>query len=198
VEVEGFGMLRRLTTRKRYGHISGMALLTVTSTYSLDLETIGLLERVAERWRVSKSEALRRTVRTAATETAADAGDALDALHALQGSRRLTIEHLRQTFTHTEISYTIDPCLLAQDLPYPILYFAAARFVLASILLEETGLPLLCIDVDAVANQPIWEAYESWRAQGDVGLMFHDKAKVPWRRILASAVGLNATTAGNF
>ena len=63
-------------------------------------------------------------------------------------------------------------------------------------LLAETGSPVLCVDVDAMANQPVWEAYESWRAKGDVGLIFRDKAKHPWRKILASAVGINASEGG--
>ena len=47
-----------------------MAIPKIKSTYSLDQDTIGLLERVARRWGVSKSEALRRAIRAAAaTET---------------------------------------------------------------------------------------------------------------------------------
>lgn len=106
------------------------------------------------------------------------------------------IERLKQGFAYAEVSYTIDPCTLAKDQPYPIMYYASARFLLASILLEETGSPVLCVDVDAMANQPVWEAYESWRAKGDVGLIFRDKAKLPWRKILASAVGFNASEGG--
>lgn len=106
------------------------------------------------------------------------------------------IERLRLAFTHIELSYTVDPCLLAKDQPYPIMYYASARFLMASLILEEVGSPVLCIDVDAMANQPVWLAYESWRAKGDVGLIFRDKAKLPWRRILASAVGFNATAGG--
>jgi hypothetical protein len=36
------------------------------ATYSLDVDTTRILERVAERWGVSKSEALRRAIRSAA------------------------------------------------------------------------------------------------------------------------------------
>ena len=67
-----------------------MALPTVKSTYSLDLETRALLERTAARWRVSKSEALRRAIRAAATEAAMDSDDAVRALDDLQGSLQLT------------------------------------------------------------------------------------------------------------
>jgi len=106
------------------------------------------------------------------------------------------IERLRQGFRYAKVSYTIDPCLLTKEQPYPIMYYASARFLLASILLEETGSPVLCVDVDAMANQPVWEAYESWRAKADVGLIFRNKSKLPWRKILASAVGINASEGG--
>lgn len=39
-----------------------MAIPKIKATYSLDLETVGALERVARRWGVSKSEALRRAI----------------------------------------------------------------------------------------------------------------------------------------
>lgn len=44
-----------------------MATSKVKATYSLDRETMRVLERVAERWGVSKSEALRRAIRAAAS-----------------------------------------------------------------------------------------------------------------------------------
>jgi hypothetical protein len=43
-----------------------MAIPKIKATYSLDEGTVRLLERVAERWGVSKSEALRRAIRSAA------------------------------------------------------------------------------------------------------------------------------------
>ena len=42
-----------------------MAIPKVKDTYSLDVETIRRLEQVAERWGVSKSEALRRAIHAA-------------------------------------------------------------------------------------------------------------------------------------
>jgi hypothetical protein len=39
-----------------------MATTTVKSTYSLDVDTVRELDAVARRWRVSKSEALRRAI----------------------------------------------------------------------------------------------------------------------------------------
>lgn len=44
----------------------------VKSTYVLDLDTAGQLDRLAREWHVSKSEALRRVIRSAAATSAPD------------------------------------------------------------------------------------------------------------------------------
>jgi hypothetical protein len=63
-----------------------MASPSIKATYSLDPETVRLLERTARRWGVSKSEALRRAIRAAANPTAPDEGEALlDRLHDAAG-----------------------------------------------------------------------------------------------------------------
>ena len=49
-----------------------MAIPVVKSTYVLDLETAESLNRLARDWQVSKSEALRRVIRSAATAYAPD------------------------------------------------------------------------------------------------------------------------------
>jgi hypothetical protein len=49
-----------------------MATTTVRSTYALDPETVALLQRLAQQWAVSKSEALRRAIRAAAERAAPD------------------------------------------------------------------------------------------------------------------------------
>ena len=65
-----------------------MAITTIKSTYSLDVESVRTLERLAQRWNVPKSEVLRRAIRLAAA--AGDPGDdaALSALDRLQASLR--------------------------------------------------------------------------------------------------------------
>jgi phage terminase small subunit len=68
-----------------------MATQTVKTTYSLDIKTVRALEGLAQRWRVSKSEALRRAIQASAEREPADAGrDALRALDELQRSLGLT------------------------------------------------------------------------------------------------------------
>ncbi|MDE2873874.1 MAG: ribbon-helix-helix protein, CopG family [Gemmatimonadota bacterium] len=62
-----------------------MAITTIKSTYSLDVDSVRTLKALAERWNVSKSEVIRRALRTAVM-----AGDdthhevALEALTRLQ------------------------------------------------------------------------------------------------------------------
>ena len=67
-----------------------MAITTIRSTYALDVETVQTLERIAQRWKVSKSEALRRAIRAAAADDRTSANDALAALDRLQRSLKLT------------------------------------------------------------------------------------------------------------
>jgi predicted transcriptional regulator len=66
-----------------------MATSKIKSTYSLDVETVRQLEDMARRWNVSKSEVLRRAIRSAAELESPDQ-DALDALDRLQRSMNLT------------------------------------------------------------------------------------------------------------
>jgi hypothetical protein len=62
-----------------------MAKMTVRSTFALDPGTVDALARLARRWNVSKSEALRRVVNAASLVEALDeASDALAALDELQ------------------------------------------------------------------------------------------------------------------
>ena len=70
--------------------LSDMAIPSIKATYALDVDTVRTLERMARRWRVSKSEALRRAIRIAAEDAASERPDALSALDALQGALDLT------------------------------------------------------------------------------------------------------------
>lgn len=65
-----------------------MAITSIKSTYSLDVESVRALEALAERWSVSKSEVLRRAIRIAANEEIPTQNAALDALDRLQSSLR--------------------------------------------------------------------------------------------------------------
>ena len=63
-----------------------MAVTSIKSTYSLDVETVRTLESLARRWNVSKSEVLRRAIRAAAGEQSPRARKKLEALDRLQAS----------------------------------------------------------------------------------------------------------------
>ena len=67
----------------------GMAVTSIKSTYALDVDSVRALERMARRWGVSKSEALRRAIRTASSD-AGPADDTLVALDAVQQALRLS------------------------------------------------------------------------------------------------------------
>jgi hypothetical protein len=67
-----------------------MATQTIRSTYVMDVETMRALERIARRWKVSRSEALRRAIRAAVDQPPFEARDALRALDELQRSLKLT------------------------------------------------------------------------------------------------------------
>lgn len=66
-----------------------MATPTIKSTYSLDVETVRTLEALAQRWNVSKSKALQRSILAAAKQQPPADQEALNALDRLQSSLRL-------------------------------------------------------------------------------------------------------------
>jgi hypothetical protein len=69
-----------------WSYSGNMARVTIRSTYALDVDTVRALEDVARRWRVSKSEALRRAIRAVAGRDSSSSNPALDALDELQRS----------------------------------------------------------------------------------------------------------------
>ncbi len=68
-----------------------MAIMTIKSTYALDAGTVRTLEQLARRWRVSKSEALRRAIGAAAGQAPPQAAGALKVLDRLQRDLDLTV-----------------------------------------------------------------------------------------------------------
>lgn len=67
-----------------------MATAKIKTTYSLDVDVVRILEEMARRWQVSKSEALGRAIRIAANETPTGASEAERALDALQSAVALS------------------------------------------------------------------------------------------------------------
>lgn len=69
--------------------------MTVRGTYALDIDTVRKLEELARKWGVSKSEALRRSIQSAASNQV-PVNDRLQAFHALQHSLGLTKSQARE------------------------------------------------------------------------------------------------------
>ena len=67
-----------------------MARTTIKSTYSPDVETVQALESMARRLEITKSEALRRAIRSAASSVLAAPGREIAALEELQRSLGLS------------------------------------------------------------------------------------------------------------
>jgi hypothetical protein len=77
--------------RVSYGHtILDMARVTIRATYALDVETVRALENMATRLGISKSEALRRAIQSAAGEVPSAGARTGAALDDLQRSLGLT------------------------------------------------------------------------------------------------------------
>jgi ribbon-helix-helix CopG family protein len=73
-----------------------MARTTVKSTYALDVETVRDLEEMARRWKVSKSEALRRAIRAAKLAPASQAVEKAATLDELQRALHLSPDAARR------------------------------------------------------------------------------------------------------
>ena len=67
-----------------------MARTSVKATYALDVATVEALEKMAQRWAVSKSEALRRAIHAAAAAEVPDSRQHLDRLDRLQQALALS------------------------------------------------------------------------------------------------------------
>jgi len=106
------------------------------------------------------------------------------------------ISRLGEKLRFVRLSWTVDACGLAQGMHYPSIYFTSARFLCAAMLVEHLSAPILCIDVDGIARRPVWPAYRQIANGGDFGLILRPRAHKPWRKVLASATGFNATEPG--
>lgn len=85
-----------LTCRESMAILSRMAGEKIKATYSLDVETVRDLERMAKQLKISKSAALRRAIRLAAGFETRAGEDQLSALEELQQSLDLAPEDLRE------------------------------------------------------------------------------------------------------
>ncbi|NTG84841.1 glycosyltransferase family 77 protein [Rhizobium rhizogenes] len=114
-------------------------------------------------------------------------------LHLLEPSKAILDEatQLRATLKHVQLTFTVDSCVLADRLAYRTVYYTAARFLLAPILLNEGVERLLIIDVDAVMNKSPWQFFSDKAAFRSGGFIFRPEKRKHWYRVLASAVFFN-------
>lgn len=114
-------------------------------------------------------------------------------LHLLQPSAEVIekVAELSRTLKFAMLSYTIDPCVLARQMKHPAIYWTAARFLLAPVLLEHNVKRLLIIDIDSVMKLDPWSLFSANTKSG--AFIFRRTEVRPWRRILASAVLYNGT-----
>lgn len=127
-------------------------------------------------------------------------GQAQDVHLHLARPRPETLEHVRRLqagLRHVRLTCTWDDGSLGQRLPFRTVYLTAMRFLVADRILARTGRPLLCLDVDAIAVQPLGPAIASLIASGgDVQLIRRPEKKAITQKILAAAVGVQPTAAG--
>ena len=92
-----------------------MAVTTIKSTYSLDVESVRALEALARHWKVSKSEVLRRALRIAAREAGPgkSATRSLDKLQATLRERSLNLARWARDVDHERHA-------AARRLPFPL------------------------------------------------------------------------------
>ena len=91
-----------------------MAITTIKSTYSLDVESVRMLEALARHWKVSKSEVLRRALRIAAGEggPGKTATGSLDRLQDSLQKRKVNVTQWEQDVKHERRA-------TARRLPFP-------------------------------------------------------------------------------
>ena len=87
---DGWTMAKIVDFRPIRPYRNGMALPAVKTTYSMDQETIRLLDQLADKWGESRSGALRRAIRDAASAAGVN-----DRLAALDACRRVSALHPR-------------------------------------------------------------------------------------------------------
>lgn len=95
-EVIWFRVYLFIDNIKVWPYLCSMAVTSIKTTYSLDVETVEKLAELARRWNVSKSAALRRAIRAATKIAPPRAEDAIRALEELQESLDLSKDLARR------------------------------------------------------------------------------------------------------
>lgn len=97
-------------------------------------------------------------------------------------------EALRKSYANVRLSYTIDSCTDIHSSNPTGIYYTAARFILAPLLLERGVKRLFIIDVDSVMNKSPWPIIDNMPEDTSAGFVFRPEKRRLWQKILANAV----------
>lgn len=106
-----------------------------------------------------------------------------------------TIAHARrlsERLSVVRLTFTVDPCVLAEKLPYRTIYFAASRFLVAPLVQASAGGAIFATDIDSLAMRPVWQDYQEEARKADVLLYRRPEMSRREWKVLASAVGVGA------
>ncbi len=98
------------------------------------------------------------------------------------------VKLLQRRHPLVRVSFTIDPCKFADGLPFRNVYYTAARFILAPILLNRGVRRLLIIDINSIMKNSPWPFFDGHRSDQIGAYIFRSRQWKPWKKILASAV----------
>jgi hypothetical protein len=116
-------------------------------------------------------------------------------IHLLEPSEEVVqqAEALKRTLKIVALTFTVDRCVLADSLAHRPIYYTAARFLLAPLILKQGAKRLLIIDVDAVMNSAPWPLFGPDSVATSGGFIFRPGMRRPWYKVLASAVFFNGS-----
>lgn len=109
-------------------------------------------------------------------------------LHLLRPSVDTVAQAEAMRLADVRFSFTIDQCESAHPSNSIGLYYTAARFILAPLLLSRGIKRLLIIDVDSVMRKSPWPTIDSMSADAAAGFIFRPEKRRAWQKILAGAV----------
>lgn len=130
----------------------------------------------------------------------ASMGTSQDALalhvHLLRPSDATVAQAAALKAANPKFSFTTDDCHNRHPANGIEIYYTAARFILAPLLLEAGVKRLLIIDIDSVLNRSPWPIIDMMPAATSVGLVFRHEMRRDWQKVLANAVLYKGDDAG--
>ncbi|WP_428426528.1 hypothetical protein [Pararhizobium sp.] len=106
------------------------------------------------------------------------------------------VEKLKNSISNVRLTYTYDPCEHVNPKNSIGIYYTAARFILAPLLLEQGIKRILLIDVDAIMRKSPWPIIDTMPEDMSAAFIFRRNMRRPWQQILAGAVLLKGSEQG--